>query len=320
MEHHYGHGHDSHRGYHEQKPEAHLNPIDLKPGHRHRALGYQRLKTAIILTAVVMVIEIVGGIVARSLALISDAGHMLTHLFALVMSFFAIVLSARPATKEKTYGFYRAEILVAFVNGIVLIFITGYLVYQAILRIISPVIVDVKGMLLVAFIGLVANGVSILLLREFEKKDLNIRSAFLHVIGDTFSSVAIVIGGLIMFYSHNYIVDPILTILISILILVWAGKLLKESGNILLEAAPAHLDILEISKTIQDNIPEIKGLHDLHVWVITSHMYALTAHVIVDDCQVSICERILSRLNALVKEKFNISHTNIQFECALKRH
>jgi cobalt-zinc-cadmium efflux system protein len=311
MEHRHDHPHGD--------AKAHLEPMDVTGGHSHRALGYQRLRIAIILTAVVMVVEIIGGIFAQSLALISDAGHMLTHLFALVMSFFAIILAARPATKEKTYGFYRAEVLAAFVNGIVLLFITGFLVYKAILRMISPVSVDVKDMLLVAFIGLVANGISIFLLREFEKKDLNIRSAFLHVIGDTFSSVVIVIGGLIMYYTHNYIVDPILTILISILILIWAGRLLKESGNILLEAAPAYLDILEISKTIQDNIKEIKALHDLHVWVITSHMYALTAHVIVDDCQVSACERILSQINALVKEKFNISHTNIQFECAIKK-
>ncbi|MCX5656920.1 MAG: cation diffusion facilitator family transporter [Candidatus Omnitrophica bacterium] len=292
--------------------ECHGNGSNLK--RPIKAPGYPRLKAAILITAIVMLIEIAGGIMAGSLALISDAGHMLTHLFALGMSLFAVILAARPATKEKTYGFYRAEVLVAFVNGIFLIFITAYLVYRAILRLRHPASVDIKEMLFIALIGLVANMISIFLLGGFKRKDLNIHSAFLHVLGDTFSSVAIVIGGMIMYHTKNYLVDPLLTILISVLILVWAVKLLRDSGNILLEAAPEGIDILDVARSIKEEVMGIKELHHLHIWVITSHMYALTAHAVVDDCQVSDCQKLLSRINSIVKAKFNIDHINIQFE------
>ncbi len=279
-----------------------------------RLLRRTRLRVVIIITAIVMVVEVVGGFLTNSLALLSDAGHMITHLFALGMSFFAIVLAARPVTKEKTYGFYRAEVVVAFVNGIVLLFIAALIFYKAIFRVISPQPVAELEMLLVAILGLAANGVGIFLLSGLGRGDINVRSAFLHLIGDTASSAAVVLGGLVIYYTGNFLVDPLISILICILILVWAGRLLAESINILLEATPKDVDIDEMADFIKRRVPGVKVVHDVHVWVITSHMYAMTAHVIVDDIPVSKSREILEEINRLVDEKFNISHTNIQFE------
>jgi len=279
-----------------------------------RSFKVGRLKIVIIITAIVMGIEVVGGFLTNSLALLSDAGHMLTHLFALGMSLFAIVLAARPVTKEKTYGFYRAEILVAFVNGIVLLVLTAFIFYKAIFRIISPQPVAELQMLLVAVLGLAANGAGIFLLYGIGKKDINVKSAFLHLVGDTASSVAVVLGGLIIYYTDNFLIDPLVSILICILILIWAGKLLAESTNVLLEATPKHVDIDEMVNFIKRKVPGVKEIHHVHVWVITSHMYAMTAHVIIENITVSQSHKILEKINQLVANEFNISHTNIQFE------
>ncbi len=279
-----------------------------------RLLKGTRLKLVIIITAIVMGIEVVGGFLTNSLALLSDAGHMLTHLFALGMSFFAIVLAARPVTKEKTYGFYRAEVLVAFVNGIALLFMAAFIFYKAIFRVISPQSVAELEMLLVAILGLAANGAGIFLLSGVGRGDINVRSAFLHLIGDTVSSCAVVLGGLIIYYTGNFIIDPLVSILICGLILIWAVRLLAESTNILLEATPKDVDIDEMAEVIKRRIAGVKTVHDVHVWVITSHMYAMTAHVIVDDIPLSRSREILEKINKLVNEQFNISHTNIQFE------
>ncbi len=279
-----------------------------------RFLKGTRLKFVIIITAIVMTVEVVGGFLTNSLALLSDAGHMLTHLFALGMSFFAIVLAAKPVTKEKTYGFYRAEVLVAFVNGIALLFMAAFIFYKAVLRVISPQSVAELEMLLVAILGLAANGAGIFLLSGVGRGDINLRSAFLHLIGDTASSGAVVLGGLIIYYTGNFVVDPLISILICGLILIWAGRLLAESTNILLEATPKDVDIDEMADFIKRKVSEVKVVHDVHVWVITSHLYAMTAHVIVDDIPVSKSREIMEKINKLVGERFNISHTNIQFE------
>lgn len=290
--------------------------IVRQPVHKRDKLG--RIRLAIILTACGMALEFIGGFISNSLALISDAGHMLTHLFALGMSYFAIVLSLRPSTKKWTYGFYRAEVLAAFVNGFVLIFISVYLVYEAVLRFINPQKVRVAEMLLVAGIGLIINGLSTFLLAKADKQDLNIRSALLHEIGDMVSSIAVVAAGIIIVYTGNYIVDPVLSLFICVLIVIWAVKLLIDSGHILLESTPKHLDIDEVIQVIKSEVKDIYEVHHVHAWTISSSMYALTAHVVINDCQVSKANEILDKLNVLVRNRFHIEHTNIQFECLIK--
>ncbi|OGX31839.1 MAG: hypothetical protein A3D27_01870 [Omnitrophica WOR_2 bacterium RIFCSPHIGHO2_02_FULL_46_37] len=266
-----------------------------------------------------MLFEFLGGFLSNSLALISDAWHMLTHLFALGMSYFAILLAMRPVTKKRTYGFYRAEILAAFVNGIALIFISAYLVYEAVLRFISPQKIKVGEMLFVAGFGLLINGFSTYLLARISHHDLNVRSAFLHEIGDLVSSVAVVAAGLTIFYTNSYIIDPLISLFICVLIVIWAVKLIIDSGNILLEASPKHLDIDEVAAVLKNEVSGVCEVHHLHAWTIASSMYALTAHVVIEDCQVSSANELLKKINTLLEERFRIEHTNIQFECLLKK-
>lgn len=285
----------------------------------HRPDKLLRLRLALIFTAGGMVLEFIGGVVSNSLALISDAGHMLTHLFALGMSYFAIRLSLRPADKKRTYGFYRAEVLAAFINGVVLIFISAYLVYEATLRFITPQEIRIGQMLMVAGIGLAINGISTFLLARVSGQDLNIKSALLHEIGDMVSSIAVVLAGVAIFFSGNYAIDPLLSFFICILIVIWAVRLLIESGNILLEATPKHLDIDELIQVLKSEIKGVYEVHHIHAWTIATSMYALTAHVVIDDCQVSRANEALDKINSLLKERFNIEHTNIQFECLIKQ-
>lgn len=293
-----------------------MNTISHHP-HAHSKLG--KLKLALILTALGMIIEFIGGFLSNSLALISDAGHMLTHLFALGMSYFAVLLALRPASKRHTYGFYRAEVLAAFVNGVVLIFVSGYIVYQAVLRFIKPEEIKIYEMLFVALFGLSINGTSIFLLARAGISDLNIRSAILHELGDLISSIAVFIGALFIFYTRNYLIDSVLSFIICVLIVIWSVRLLIESSHILLESTPRHLDIDELVKQVKSEIPKIHEMHHVHAWTIATSMYALTAHVVIDDCKLSNTDEILKKINDLVKNRFNIEHTNIQFECLIKK-
>lgn len=287
--------------------------------HHHRTEKLSSIKIALILTSLGMVLEFVGGALSNSLALISDAWHMLTHLFALSMTYFALLLSSRPATKKHTYGFYRAEILVAFINGIVLLGISAYLVYESIQRFLLPEPIRVGEMFLVAGIGLVINGITTILLFKVGGHDLNIKSAILHEIGDMISSIAVVSASIIILYTKNYIFDPILAIFISILIVIWAIKLIKDSASILLEFTPKHLDIDEVIAVLKNEIKGVHEVHHIHAWTIASQMYALTAHIVIEDCHISKANELLKEINHLVKDRFHIEHTNIQFECIVKK-
>lgn len=291
----------------------------IHPHYHYKINKLSRLRLALWLTAFGMLIEFIGGFLSNSLALISDAGHMLTHIFALGMSYFAIRLAMRPATKEKTYGFYRAEILAAFINGIILIFISGYLVYEAVLRFVSPEKIRVPEMLFVAVVGLVINGVSIMLLAKISTHDLNVKSAFLHEIGDMISSIAVVAAGVLIYYTNNYVFDPVLSFFICALIVIWAVKLLFDSGDILLESTPKHLDIDDLTLVLKNEIKGVHEVHHIHAWTIATSLYALTAHVVIDDCHVSKANEILDKINELVKNRFHVEHTNIQFECLVKK-
>lgn len=287
--------------------------------HHHRTENLSRLRLALILTALGMLFEFVGGFLSNSLSLLSDAGHMLTHLFALGMSYGAILLAMRPSNKKRTYGFYRAEILAAFINGIVLIFISGYLVYEAVRRFMSPEKVNVKEMLLVAGFGLVINGISTYLLAKTDSHDLNIRSAFLHEIGDMISSIAVVGAGIVIFYTGNSIIDPLISFLICVLIVIWAIRLIMDSANILLEATPAHLDIEEVIAVLKNEVPGVHEVRHMHAWTIATAMYALTAQVVIEDCKVSDANELLEKINKLLEERFRVEHTNIQFECLVRK-
>lgn len=294
--------------------------MSLEPHHHHHAPGkLKRLRLAIMLTCFGMFLEFIGGILSNSLALTSDAWHMLTHLFALGTSYFAIILSLRPITKKRTYGLYRAEVLAAFINGIVLIFISGYIVYEAYMRFLSPEKIKIGEMFFISFIGLIINGASTYLLIKAGGHDLNIKSAILHEIGDLVSSVSVLLCSIFILYTGNLIIDPILAIIICILIVIWAVKLLIDSGNILLEATPKHLDIDELTQVLKNEVKGVYEIHHIHAWTIASSMYALTAHIVIEDCHISKANEILKQINTILKDRFHIGHSNIQFECLVKK-
>jgi len=262
----------------------------------------------------VMVIEVIGSFLSGSLALGSEAGHMSTHLFALVISYVAILIACKEPCHHRTFGFYRAEILAALFNGLFLFGITIYIFFEGIERLIHPQPVIGTEMLLVAFLGLVANGLSILILRGSVRSDLNVRSVFLHMFADTASSVFIIIGAVIVTLTKLYIVDPLLGLGISVLIFIWAWGLLRDSINILMETAPKGMNIDIVSSELQKNIPEIAEITDMHIWEITSGMYSFTAHIQTNITEPEKLREILEKINKLLDEKYGIEHTTIQLE------
>ena len=295
----------------------HNHDHDHAHGHekiRTSAGGQRDLLIALSITVLMMIAEVVGGLLSNSLALLSDAGHMFTDNLALLLSFFAMKFATMPATEKKTFGFYRLEILAALLNGIVLVLISIYIMYQAYLRMIHPQPVEGQLMLIVAIIGLVANVAGAFFLFKHSHASLNIRGAYLHIVGDALSSVGVVIGGIIIIYFGWYLIDPILSIIISMIIIYGSWSLVKESVNILLESVPSHLDI----DTVTAEIAQVKGVREayhIHIWAITSGVYSMSAHVLIDDQLVSGCRNIIDEIRELLLNKFNILHSTIQLEC-----
>ncbi len=295
---------------------------DHDHGHDHEhahgliapAGGKRDLLVALSITVLMMGAEVIGGLLSNSLALLSDAGHMFTDNVALLLSFFAMKFATMPATERKTFGFYRLEILAAFVNGIVLVLMSLYIMYEAYLRIIHPQPVAGKLMLIVAAIGLVANIIGAFVLNKHSASSLNIRGAYLHILGDALSSVGVVIGGIVIIYTGWYLVDPILSIMISLVIIYGAWSLVKESVNILLESVPSHIDIDTVAAEIQ-KIEGVREAYHIHVWTITSGVHAMSAHVIIDDQLVSRNKELLDRIRLVIADKFSVMHSTIQIEC-----
>ncbi len=280
--------------------------------HTHRGEERSKLVLACALTGTMFIVEGIAGFLTNSLALLSDAGHMLTHMIALLISLGAIMFASRPPTARKTYGFYRLEILAALFNGATLFLITIWIFFHAYKRIINPEPVASGHMLIVAIVGLLVNLACAYILKT-SHGSLNIKSAFMHMMADTFSSLVVVFGAIIMHYTQWYILDPALSVLICIVILVWSYQLITESVDILLEATPKDVDLENVVKSISE-LDEIEGVHDVHIWTITSGMYAMSAHIYIKDIMVSETQQIMSNINTLVNEKFSIGHTVIQFE------
>ena len=295
---------------------AEPKPIQAHAHEPNRSLETNRkaLWMAMGITVIVMVVEVIGGFIANSLALLSDAGHMLTDVMALLLSLIALQLALRPPSLTKTFGLYRMEILAALINGATLILISVFILYEAYQRFRSPVVVETRIMLLVAAVGLVANGLAAWAMMRANKENLNMRGAYLHILGDAFSSLGVIGGGLVIYFTGWFIVDPIISLGICLVILRGAFVLVKDSVNILLEAVPKEVD-LEVVQRVLKAIPGVKDLHHVHLWTITSGIHALSAHVLVGDIRMSRTGEILQEINNLLKEKFRIPHTTIQFEC-----
>lgn len=296
-----------------------ISPVSPDVGHFHQETRKppkkkkRRLFVAISITLGVMLLEIAGGIWAHSIALLSDAGHMFTHAFALGVSYFALLISSRPPSLEKTYGYYRIEVLVALLNGMFLMGITCFIFYESALRLLKPEAVSSREMFLIALVGLAANGASFLLLSGVSRNDINLKSAFMHVVYDTASSVVVMASALVIGLTGFMRLDPLVSAGIGVLILLWCIPLIRDSVNILLESTPRDVDISALRRAVLD-LEEVKDIHDVHVWQITSDMYIMTAHIALEDAPLNRIQKILSRVNNLLKERYGIGHSTLQVE------
>ena len=284
-----------------------------KSNHQVYSSNQRNLKIALLITAIVMIAEIIGGLLANSLALLSDAGHMLTDILALGLSLIAMRFAQKPPTPSKTFGFHRLEILAAFFNGMFLFFIPFYIFYEAYHRLLHPE--EIKGlfMLVVAGIGLLANAIGIILLRKSAHTSLNVKSAFFHIVGDTISSGGVIVAGVLILVTGWYLIDPLIGIFIGILILRGAYALIMESIDIFLEATPKDVNIEEMLDELR-KIKGVKDIHHLHLWTITSGINAMSAHVLIDDLLISSSAHILKEIKSLLHNKYRIEHSTIQFE------
>jgi len=285
----------------------------IKSDDQSHSSTQSRMLIVLSITFVVMIAEIIGGLLANSLALLSDAGHMLTDMLALGLSIIAMRFAQKPPTASKTFGFYRLEILAAFFNGILLLFISFYIFYEAYQRLVHPEEIKALFMLIVAAIGIVANGVGIVILRKSASRNLNVKSAFFHIVGDTISSGGVIVGGLVILYTGWYIVDSLIGVFIGMLILRGAYSLVRESADIFLEATPKDINVEKMLSDLH-KIEGVKDIHHLHLWTITSGIYAMSAHVLIKDLLVSRSAQILRQIETLLKNKYNMEHMTIQFE------
>ena len=270
------------------------------------------LQLSMVLTLAYVGATLYFGLRAHSLALISEAGHNVSDLLAIALSFVAVYFQARPATDQKTFGYQRAGVLAAFVNAVTLVVLSAWIAIEAIHRIAAPVEVQPTLMMYVAAAGVLMNGTVATLLWRFSR-DVNIRSVFLHMLGDTLSTAAVIAGGAAILFSGLTRIDPILSILIAAMILWSSIAIIRETLNILLEGTPRNLKLGEVRNAMAA-VEGVLDVHDLHVWSLGSQSHALASHITIAEMPMSECSSILEGINCALRERFHITHTTIQFE------
>lgn len=275
----------------------------------------KRLKLSVGLTGVIFLAELIGGYLTNSLALMTDAVHVFMDVLALSLSLFAIYISELPPTEKRTFGLHRVEVFVSFVNSFVLILITLFILFKAYFRLLDPEPVESVGMLAVAAVGLAVNLYVALWLHRYAHSDLNVKSAFIHVVGDAAASVGVIIGALAIYYTGWYPADPLISAVISVIIAFGAIKILKESSHILLEGVPREVDL---SCVLGDILASngIKSVHSLHIWSICHNVYALSAHVDIEPTQRWRMGEIFSEINEKLAHEHHIYYTTLQAECS----
>ena len=279
--------------------------------HGRAASSRRRLTLVLVLTAVYMVAEVLGGLLTGSLALLADSGHMLADVSALALALVAVWFGARPATPRKTFGYYRLEILAALINGVALVLISLLIIYEAYHRWSNPQPVEAGAMMLVALGGLLVNAFCAWILHGHHEGDLNVRGAWLHVMGDALGSVGAIIAGALMLFYGWYAADPLFSIVISLLIVWSSWNLIRESTNVLLEGTPAHINLAAVEDAILETLG-VEDVHDLHVWTITSGREALSAHVI--HAPSISPPGLLKELRTKLHDRFGLDHLTIQME------
>lgn len=280
----------------------------------HAHAGSQRRVTiALVLTGTFMLVEVVGGIVSGSLALLADAGHMLTDTMALGLSAMAFHVSRRPPDGNLTYGYQRFQILAAFVNGLSLLVIVGWILFEAVSRFLSPREIMAETMLVVATAGLVVNLISFVVLHTGDRDNLNMRGAALHVAGDLLGSVAAITAAIVIIYTGWVLIDPLLSIAVAGLILRSAWSLVKRSAHVLLEGAPEWLDVAAMQQHIISNVPGVDGIHHVHIWGLTPQQLMLTMHVTVGG-PVESQSAVVRDVKRLLQQEYGIGHSTVEIE------
>ena len=275
---------------------------------------FRPLAIALAITFTLMVVEVVGGVLTNSLVLLADAGHMAADVGALGLALFAMWVARRPHTATRTYGYLRVEVLAALLNGVTLWAIAGYIFWEAAQRFASVPDVQSGPMLAVATAGLAANLASGALLARASRDNLNIRGAFFHVLGDTLGSLGAILAGLFMLTLGWFLVDPIISVVIGLIILVGSYRLVRDAMNVLLEGSPPHVDPVDLQRFIEA-FPLVKGVHDIHTWTITSGYHAMSAHVLLGvDCGAAQAQVLLKELRRTIALRYDINHITIQLE------
>lgn len=283
----------------------------------YRALPVaNKLKFGIVLTSFILVIEVVGGLLSNSLALLSDAGHVFADVIALSLSWYGVRQAERPASGGMTFGYHRVGVIIAVVNAIAIFAIALVVFYAAYLRLQQPPEVNSLLMLSVAIVGLGVNLFVAFWLRKEQRSNLNVRSAYWHVLGDALASVGVIIGGVIMLLSGWFWVDPIISVFIGLIITLAAWRIFKEGLSVLLEATPKQVNITEMVNALS-RMPGVKDVHDIHVWSISPELHAMSCHVLIDDLPTSQAAGIRQKIEAVLRQQFHIEHTALQMECQL---
>jgi cobalt-zinc-cadmium efflux system protein len=284
--------------------------------HTHTAVRTttRRMALALFVTLGFVFIEAIAGILANSLALLTDAAHNLTDVIALALSWYAIKLTLRPANSGKTFGYHRAGILIALFNSTTLVLIALGIFYKAYQRLLNPPEVEAGLMTFIAALAFIVNLGTALLVKQGSDHDLNQRSAFIHLAGDALSTLGALVAGVLIMLTGWYVLDPLVSIFIGLLIVWNAWLIIRESVEILLEGTPHDIDVGRMVNDIQ-LVPGVRGVHDLHVWSITQNMRALSAHVLVNDEPLSVGAGIQRQINAMLQEQYNIAHATLQLEC-----
>ena len=271
----------------------------------------RRLKVALGISAVYFFAEVIAGFLTNSLALLSDAGHMLSDIAAMALSLFAFHFARRPATDNSTYGYHRVEILAALFNGLALWLIVGVIFAAAYNRLFAPPEVASRGMIIVAVVGLVVNIAAGVILYDRHHHNLNLHGAFLHVVSDAVGSLGAIAAGLIMLKTEWYLADPLISIFIGVLILFSSWHLIAESLSILMQSVPRGIRLEEVRETIE-SVEGVAKVHDLHVWTVTSGVHTLSAHAVVENG--GDFHEVLDGIESTLRRRFNIEHTTIQLE------
>ncbi|MBI5825953.1 MAG: cation transporter [Chloroflexi bacterium] len=279
----------------------------------------KRLMLSLALTAAFVLVEIIAGLFGNSLALLTDAAHNFTDVIALGLSWYALKIAAKPANAGKTFGYHRVGILVALVNSTTLILIAIGIFYEAYRRFLSPPEVDSVILIGVGALAFIINLVTAWMVKDGSEHDLNLRSAFLHLMGDVMSTLGAVIAGIIIYFTQWNWLDPLVSVLIGGFILWNAWSILRQSIHILLESAPENIDMQEMVEKIH-TIDGVRGVHDLHVWSINESLRMLSAHVVTDDISINDGLAIQQKINELLAHRFNIQHATLQMECKNCEH